>query len=302
MFDIDWNYRPESYWTAPDPLSKIVGNVKGTTRRKMIEDAVRNHTLDDMPDELLQDTLEEDVRLTLGQVHPQLMGGEYLPDYSSDEIEIARVSMKSTTGDVISIRARKLGDRIRYSVVDEYAMRFVLQKPESEMPLTMSEIVDLIDSVRWGSEVDESEEQTNVSEDAEVFVGLTSSLRDLNIDSGIETMADFVSVTSVIYPQLETHYLKEAKVWYISHWLEQDMYALISGSWEWEGDKLVDSEGDVVAYRQTSRVIWAGDPVPSLLKLSPVILKVLLGVVISNWRQLPLEVISEAESICRQLQ
>jgi hypothetical protein len=48
------------------------------------------------------------------------MGGEYLPNLMPNEVEIARVTMTSTTMDVISIRARHTKHKIIYRIVDEY--------------------------------------------------------------------------------------------------------------------------------------------------------------------------------------
>ena len=48
------------------------------------------------------------------------MSGEYLPDFDGDEVEIARVTLASVTGDVISIRARGQHALIHYRIVDEY--------------------------------------------------------------------------------------------------------------------------------------------------------------------------------------
>ena len=62
------------------------------------------------------------------------MGGEYLPDYLPEEVEIARVAMESTTADVISIRAFMEADNlIHYRVVDEY--EFSQPFTESPRPL-----------------------------------------------------------------------------------------------------------------------------------------------------------------------
>ena len=44
------------------------------------------------------------------------MGGEYLPDLLPNEVEIARVVLKSTTMDVQSIRARRTKHRIIYRI------------------------------------------------------------------------------------------------------------------------------------------------------------------------------------------
>ena len=40
------------------------------------------------------------------------MSGEYLPDFEGDEVEIARVTLASVTGDVVSIRARRQEFRV----------------------------------------------------------------------------------------------------------------------------------------------------------------------------------------------
>ena len=37
------------------------------------------------------------------------MGGEYLPGYRRNEVEIVRIELDSTTSDVISLRARPIG-------------------------------------------------------------------------------------------------------------------------------------------------------------------------------------------------
>jgi hypothetical protein len=41
------------------------------------------------------------------------MGGEYLPNYGRQEVEIARIALASTASDVISLRARPSGSRIK---------------------------------------------------------------------------------------------------------------------------------------------------------------------------------------------
>lgn len=53
-------------------------------------------------------------------MHPKFMGGEYLPDRNSGEVEIARITIASTTRDVTSVYAKRGKHRIYYRVVDEY--------------------------------------------------------------------------------------------------------------------------------------------------------------------------------------
>ena len=107
---IDYEFRPESFWTAAsDPLAAILRNVKGRNRREMIRDYYAAGKLDQLSDELLEDALNDEVRISLGKIHPTFMGGEYLPNYGRQEVEIARIALASTTSDVISLRARPTG-------------------------------------------------------------------------------------------------------------------------------------------------------------------------------------------------
>jgi hypothetical protein len=111
---IDYDFRPESYWgPARNPLEAALRNVKGRNRREMIRDYHSNGLLPALSDNLLRDTLEEDTRRRLDLIHPSFMGGEYLPDYRRDEVEIARIELQSTTCDVISIRGPAQGQAHR---------------------------------------------------------------------------------------------------------------------------------------------------------------------------------------------
>jgi len=104
---INYDFRPETYWAPTrNPLEAALRNVKGRNRREMIRDYHSKGLLAALSDDLLQDTLDEDTRRSLDLIHPSFMGGEYLPDYRRDEIEIARIELESTTSDVISVRAR----------------------------------------------------------------------------------------------------------------------------------------------------------------------------------------------------
>jgi hypothetical protein len=103
------SYRPRSYW-KPSTLSEHYGaTVKGEMRRSIAKREAESGTL---PDLILKHSLSESERQATGQLHPWAMGGEYLPDLAKNEVEIARVVLKSVTMDVISVRARREGDLI----------------------------------------------------------------------------------------------------------------------------------------------------------------------------------------------
>jgi hypothetical protein len=187
QFDLD--FRPSTYWAGP---ARATANIKGTMRRKMVG---RGR---DVPAELLAPSLDDDVRAEISGWHPAFMGGEYLPDHDEGEVTIARIEMESTTGDVIDVRARPIADGIGYRVVDEYETAFTCRPTTSTKPLTMGELVGLIDSINDG-------ERT----------GLTNSLRDYQVEGevAVEEAATFVQVASDFYPQLTAWFEAEAAEW-----------------------------------------------------------------------------------------
>ena len=111
----------------------------------MIRDFWQAGAIDELDQGLLVDCLSNEDRSGLGKIHPSFMGGEYLPDYAEGELEIARIELESTTTDVISIRAKKDGERIAYSIVDEYETEFDVSPKNSEKPLTPADLISLID-------------------------------------------------------------------------------------------------------------------------------------------------------------
>lgn len=183
-------WRPTSYWDHTDPVSAILVNVKGTVRRRALRNALQGGAPDAPVDELMRDELPDDERKAWGRIHPACMGGEYLPAYLPGEVEIARFQLKSLLSDVISIRARRAG-RIHYRVVDEYPEHhtMTLSPRTSVRPLTLGAMVRLLWSVR------ESE-------------GEGPGFMAYSIESGMEagddreTVAEFMTVESEIYPEL----------------------------------------------------------------------------------------------------
>jgi hypothetical protein len=214
---IDYTYRPESYWDVSDPLQAIAINVKGTRRRQMIRDYWEAGAVADLEQGLLLGCLTEEDRASLGRIHPSFMGGEYLPDYAEGEGEIARIELQSTTADTISIRARKDGDRIEYSIVDEYETEFSVFPKNSEGPLTLAELIGLIDGATEEGSLGLYYTQMN-------YEGGERSIEWL------DQMRLFTRVESAFYPQLNLHYEKLLDVWY-----QEEQRKLIDGSIEAEG-------------------------------------------------------------------
>jgi len=127
------------------------------------------------------------------------LGREFLPDKQPTEVEIALISLASVTGDIIAITAQRRGKRIVYSIEDEYGTRFRFEPTTSKQPLSMRELIALIDGA------------TGHLDGA---TGLTSAYRNYNLDAcAAERLVDFVTVTSNFYPELRAYYAEEAVEW-----------------------------------------------------------------------------------------
>ena len=59
---VDYDFRPESFWVVADSLAAILRNVKGPRRREMIRDYYATGKSDELCNELLNDSLDEEAR------------------------------------------------------------------------------------------------------------------------------------------------------------------------------------------------------------------------------------------------
>jgi hypothetical protein len=198
------DYRPTSYWDLSEVQTVLLSRIKGEERKRDARRMLETGQMADLREFLLAEGLGENTLALVSRLHPTPMGGEYLPDYEEDEVEIARVSLKSTTADVISIRARPTPEGIRYRVIDEYETVFHCRPDVSERPLTMHELIELLDK----TEADDRQ-----------GIGLVSLWRDDNLEADdydpeyAEELVDFVTVSSDFYPRLGMWYEEEAQEW-----------------------------------------------------------------------------------------
>lgn len=140
---IKLDYRPVSYFWAAEKGITLISDIKGAERRRLYAKALEAGEEDEVPDEWITSVLTDQDREGLGRIHPAFMGGEYLPNRSRQEVEIARITIASTTQDVTCVYARQVGNRIHYRVVDEY-QGMTLDGPAtrtSTQPLKLQELV-----------------------------------------------------------------------------------------------------------------------------------------------------------------
>ena len=137
---------------------------------------------------------------------PRVWGGEFLPALAPEHIEIARVSMASTTSDQVSIRALREVDHIRYSIVGEYedeeGMSYDLPFETSNSPLSMQELLAFMDGATYQNDLYPS--------------GILSSSWFMMHEFGHDDVAgvnEFLSLSSPFYPSINACYLQLAADW-----------------------------------------------------------------------------------------
>src|SRR5258706_12564755 len=97
---VDLAFRPPSYFRPLGLETHLLARIKGAERKATVQRLIEAGRLNEVPNCLLQSALDEPVRQALGRIHPAFMGGEYLPNLSSNEVAIARITIASTTQDV----------------------------------------------------------------------------------------------------------------------------------------------------------------------------------------------------------
>jgi hypothetical protein len=176
---VDLSFRPSSRLFPLTAEKLLLSRVKGTQRRESLTAAIEHDRLNDLNPFFTQTSLSAEDRRARAAIHPSFMGGEYLPDFEEGELEMARLSLRSVTADVISIRLRRTEDGFVYRIVDEYMDQDpngLLDEPTTivvDQPLTMKDfgafVVQVSRMDHWcGPESHETEDE------AQDFVVATS--------------------------------------------------------------------------------------------------------------------------------
>jgi hypothetical protein len=221
------DFRPSTYWPNNPGTRAALAKIKGTARRAALLRSLVEGT-PGPPEALLAPSLPDDLRAQLGAVHPAFMGGEYLPEFERDEVEIARLDLASVTADVIAVLARPAGGEIHYRVVDEYEYDYVVTPDCSDAELTLGELIGLIDR-----SYESSWHPTGIA------YGLIEGQWEWHLRAGgedPESAVRFVSVSSAFYPALADYYAARAEKWIAmskENPLTQDCVAGLENAWRW---------------------------------------------------------------------
>jgi hypothetical protein len=208
-YGFDLAFRPAAYVAPPAAAARSPAEERLRTRiLALLEDgdvaglaALQGAEMNFFLDLVATERLSDRARTTAGRVHPAFMGGQYLPPLAENEQIIAEIHLASVTADVISVYARQETDRIVYTVVDEYDSDFAWSPEESTAPLTLGELVEMLDNI----------EMLGVSD----FEGHIRWVRDNQMAKGRDPQkaADFVTVFSDFYPDLFDYFEAQAAAW-----------------------------------------------------------------------------------------
>ena len=127
------NYRPISYWGLNTISTHLLLSIKSKIKKEEIKKFISNYG----EHKLINNRFTKN---KLQDVDRELISKIKI-DYSKNnnrnnniEVEIARLTMKSTLGDYISFRAKKNKDKIIYLIIDEYETNFNLVIKSSKRP------------------------------------------------------------------------------------------------------------------------------------------------------------------------
>ena len=198
---VNLSYRPITYWPESYDSATLLSRIKGKARRDIARLILLEQGISGLTAFIASENLNEKEREVWGKYSPRYMGGEYLPDIAADAVEIVRGSLRSTTFDQISVRAKSGPTSISYSVVDEYESEYMQPFKESDEPLTLGELILFLDSTENPGDISSG--------------GLVQSHWNfLYSESGeIQEAIDFVSIESAHYPQLVEYYDLLAQEW-----------------------------------------------------------------------------------------
>ncbi len=193
--DSDLDFAPASYFAARDLNLTLPSDIKGQARRELARSYAAEGKA--LPPELAAPELSAEARQAWGRIHPAMMGGEYLPSLRADEVEIARISLASTTCDQISVRARRVGKAIVYSIVDEYtgADGYDPRPRSSRLPLSLRRLIALLDGA--------------CDEGGAVLGHIAGGAGGNDLADG----RGFVTVESDFYPELGRYYAARIAAW-----------------------------------------------------------------------------------------
>ena len=179
---IDLDFKPSTYFVPRALEEFLVTKVKSDILRQKLITLVENGKREEFENLLKSITDFPEIQSGLEAIHPQFMGGNYLANLEPGEVEIARISINSTTLAVNCVYAKMHLGKICLRVVDEYGGETLNEPSELtvEEPLTLGDVTNFF---------------LNACE-------LEGTL-EANFGNDLESSLDFFTASSDFYPNLD---------------------------------------------------------------------------------------------------
>ena len=176
------DFRPKTYFIPHAVEEYLVSRVKGDILRQKIITLVDSGEYQSFEDVFNVVAHLPEFQSHLEILAPHFMGGNYLADLEQDEVEIARISINSTTRDVNCVYAKMDYGKIYLRVVDEYGGETLNEPFELtvEEPLSLGDLTDFF---------------LNACE-------LEGTL-EANFGNDLDSSLDFFTASSDFYPDLD---------------------------------------------------------------------------------------------------
>ena len=111
--------------------------------------------------------------------------------------------------DVQALRVRKLSNRYAYRMVDDYWNKYNLPQKTSVKPLTMGQVINILDNCEMFFHDDGSKWE---------YRGTMRPIFEYQSESftfeSKEELMDYCHIESVFYPELEAYYEQQKLIWY----------------------------------------------------------------------------------------
>ena len=199
-------FRPKSYWVYANARQQLKA---GQTR---VDDGELLDLCDEVVAEEESGSGEMSVRAELDLL-TAFLGRLNHPAREGGAVEIAHIHMFNPWCDFSSVLAEWRDGRIHYQVVDNYPQYWSYRcTPESsERPLTLGELIELIDTAEQVSA-----DSDNVESRGLVFDVLDRNAEESGCREDLKELRSFIRVTSPFYDELEVWYAIACDEWYVS--------------------------------------------------------------------------------------
>ncbi len=179
---VDLAFRPATYFRPRALEAFLLARVKNEMLRTRLLELLAQGRRQEVRELLGDAGLSVRDQKAFERLHPMFMGGNYLPDTDDGEVEVARISIASTTCDVTCLYARLDDGRTHYRVVDEYGGDTLTGPAETtaDGPLSLGELVQFFLSA-WSLE----------------------EVVEMNFEGDLEGQLSFFHASSEFYPDLD---------------------------------------------------------------------------------------------------